>query len=59
MQLVLRESVDLEKLGPELLSIDRGRLATQLDIAKVQAPSRKSFLRLKKTSKMLARLNDA
>ena len=39
MQLVLREPVKLENLGPELVSIDRPRLAMSLDVASIRAPT--------------------
>ena len=37
MQLVLREPVALGNLGPELMSIDRAKLATSLDISNMRA----------------------
>ena len=40
MQLVLRDNVKLENLGPELMSIDRARLAMSLDISKMHPPTR-------------------
>ena len=36
MELVLREKVDLGKLGPELLTIDRASLAVQIDVTKLK-----------------------
>ena len=36
MELVLREKVSLDKLGPELKSIDRASLALQIDVNKTK-----------------------
>ena len=36
MELVLREKVDLGKLGPELQTIDRSSLALQIDVNKMK-----------------------
>ena len=40
MELVLREKVDLGKLGPELQSIDRASLALQIDVNKMKRTSK-------------------
>ena len=40
MELVLREKVDLGKLGPELVTIDRASLALQIDVNKMKKMSK-------------------
>ena len=41
MQLVLKEKVPLEKLGPEFMSIDRAKLQMSLDISKMRPLSKR------------------
>ena len=57
MQLVLREPVTLGNLGPELMSIDRAKLATSLDISNMRALSKQEEAEM--DNRMSAKLSNS